>query len=139
MGISTNAILAFGFDLGEELPESLLGDSEYFDFEEWFASNKFSEAEPPHGDYDRDWPDYWRRKREAIAALPYDVISHCSGDYPMYFLAARGTDLTASRGYPAKVVMPEISSDAIEAMRQFCTEAGIEWKEPDWHIFSMWK
>ena len=138
MGVSTDAILAFGFDLGEELPESLMGDNEHFDFDEWFESQVFDVSPPDHEDYQRDWPEYWQAKRSAIAALPYEVITHCSYDYPMYFLAARGSDTRAKRGYPAGVSTPDVAPATIEAMRKFCDDYGIQWERPRWMIFSLW-
>lgn len=137
MGTSTDAILAFGFDLGEELPEALTAmpedEDDSWEFEAWAAARAglepWSESRPD---------DYWERRRAAIAATPYDLITHYSYDYPMYFLAARGTEVRAYRGTPKEIDTPEIPSATIDAMRAFCAEFGIEWQEPRWHIFSLW-
>ncbi|HEY5851270.1 MAG TPA: hypothetical protein VIT62_10960 [Lysobacter sp.] len=134
MGTSTNAILAFGFDIGEELPDSLLpeDEDEFFDFEEWLCGRLGLEWSEGRDD------DYWLKRRAAIEAFPVDLVAHCSGDYPMYFLAVRGTESTALRGTPQRVQLTPPSEAAIICMREFCAEHGIEWREPDWHIFSMW-
>lgn len=148
MGVSTNAILAFGFDLGEDLPEALVlagsedpdeGDDERgsFDFETWVKRNRCDAKEPDHGDYSRDWPEYWEACRQAVRAVPFDLIAHCSYDFPMRFLAARGTQATAHRGSPEPVTFAEATPEQVAAMRAFCGEYGIEWQEPRWHIFSM--
>jgi hypothetical protein len=141
MGVSTDALMAFGFDLGEELPESFtayLGDDENG---EGFEADEFLLR-----DYDAgipEWtpdgpPDYWHKRSEALGKLPVEIIAHCSGEYPMYFLAVRGTECQARRGYPSEAVQRDIALREIGAMRAFCEKHGIEWQEPRWHIFSMW-
>jgi len=65
-------------------------------------------------------------------------VTHCSYDYPMHFLALRGTKTRAARGYPQAVTAEAPSPEQIAAMRQFCEQYGIEWHEPAWHIFSLW-
>lgn len=130
MGVSTDAILAFGFDLGDELPDALIrmdeDADESWEFEAWLESRL--------GVTDDDY----KVRRAAVQAFPFDLITHCSYDYPMYFLAARGTEQKARRGYPEPVAMKETTPEQVQAMRDFCTEFQIEWKEPKWHIFSLW-
>lgn len=131
MGTSTDAIVAFGFNLGEEWPESLrVEDEDSPDFEDWIADQLGL------GEWQED--GYWERKREAVAAFPVDIITHCSCDYPEYFIAVRGTEQRAHRGYPVRLEIPEIDTAKIAALRQFCQQHGIEWEEPVWHAFSMW-
>jgi hypothetical protein len=146
MGTSTDAILAFGFDLGEqeELPDALLAacrddDEGGFAFDSLVAK-EIGLVEPTHGNYEApEWPAHWKAKREAEAAYPLDLIGHCSGDYRMWFLAVRGTEQRARRGSPVAInELPQPPADRIEAMRAFCEGYGIEWQEPRWYIFSDW-
>ncbi len=149
MSQSTDAILAFGFDLGEELPEKLVAagresddedDGEGFQWEMVAASlagisppaDEWSDATKPQ------WHAFWDACRAAEAAHPLTLIGHCSGDYPMRFLAVNGTEMRANRGSPTAIKTPPISPASIEAMRSFCEQFDIEWQEPEWHIFSMW-
>lgn len=134
MGVSTNAILAFGINLGEDLPDAFTADEgESFDFEEWLQKRFGMEWTADRPD------DYWDKFNEAKDAFPIDLIPHCSGDYPEYFLAVRGTDTTARRGYPEVIAeLPAIEPEDMIALRAFCDELGIEWQEPKWHLFSMW-
>lgn len=136
MGVSTDALMAFGFDLGEELPESFI-----YDEEEGFEADEFLLRDYGTGfpEWQPDGPsDYWKKREEALSKIPVDIITHCSGEYPMYFLAIRGTEHQARRGYPSEAVQREIMSTEIDAMRAFCEKHAIEWQEPRWHIFSMW-
>lgn len=131
MSTSTNAILAFGFDLGEELPE-VWASEEGFEFTEW--------AEKKAGlKWSADDKDFWKKRDAMLAGLPATLVTHCSGEYPMYFLALPGSVTSAHRGTPVAVAATgEPSGRQLTAMRKFCDDLGIEWKEPAWHIFSYW-
>jgi len=138
MGQSTNAIMAFGIDLGEELPDSFHAhDDEDDGFEsEHFLACDFCIEIP-------EWTpetntEYWKAKWTAIAAIPIELIEHCSSEYPMYFLAVRGTKQTALRGHTVDADQRDIEPSEIDALRAFCERHGVEWKEPKWQIFSMW-
>ncbi len=142
MGVSTDAILAFGFNLGEELPEAFQdddGDSAGFEFDEWL--NQKAGVVYPEGNAGIKSPEY-RAYSDACkavkAASPVDFITHCSYDCPMYFLALRGSNSTARRGYPVAVTTPVPTAERVAAMRSFCDQHGIKWQEPSWHIFSLW-
>lgn len=136
MGQSTDAILAFGFDLGEELPEKIQEELDAINDNEGIESwlEMIAGVEP----WSPEAKDWWKRRDDAVAKIPVDFIRHCSGDYPMYFLAIRGTEMRASRGYPEPITMPASIVGWREILRDFCAEHGIEYEEPDWHIFSMW-
>lgn len=137
MGQSTNAIMAFGFDLGEELPESFTYEDEDGEFEmDKFLAQDFGIDMP-------EWTpgvgsEFFDKERAAISKIPVEIIDHCSGDYPMHFLAVRGTENSARRGYPEKAPQRPIEQSEIDALRAFCEKHDIEWQEPCWHIFSMW-
>jgi hypothetical protein len=145
MGVSTDAILAYGFNLTEE-DEGLAGvfgvelaDGDSFEFEEWLATRAGAIYPEDHAGIDSpEYRAYSEARETAIAACPVDVIGHCSYDYTMNFLAIRGTELRARRGYPQAAQLTDVSPEKIAAMKAFCAEHDIEWKEPAWHIFSMW-
>jgi hypothetical protein len=145
MGQSTNAILAFGINLGAEedgtIPEALVtacGGEDDFDFEELILADAGLKA-PGHHNYDApEWDDYWAAKKEAVAAYPVTLEYHCSGEYPMYFLAVNGTVVTARRGYPEVVQPTTVAPQQVQALRDFCERFGIECGEPKWHLFSYW-
>lgn len=145
MGTSTNAYLAFGINLGEELPDGLLkhhrhaNDDDDGSFE-WdaFLGSLSGIPEPEGEDYDAlEWPEYWAKQRAFVAAFPLDMQTHCSGECPMYFLCVSGTKVMAYRGDAVSVSTPEVAPERIAAMREFCDKYGIEWQEPSWQIFSL--
>lgn len=140
MGVSTNAILAFGFDLGEELPRSLHDpdSEERFDFLEFIRREAGLEPYQAGGDITA----YLKASDDLEAAFPVDIVEHCSAGCPMYFLAFRGTVQIARRGYPEKVMNmhadPILVTAKVEAFRAFCDKHGIEGRAPKWHLFSYW-
>jgi hypothetical protein len=141
MGVSTDAILAFGFDLGEELPEALLevlAEDSYFTFEDFVL--KLAGLVAP--DYDKiglpEWDDYRSAKSKAITEFPVEIVRHCSGSCPMYFLSVNGTQQSARRGYPQDVKLVDISEEQLARLKEFCERFGIEWQEPSWQLFSYW-
>lgn len=145
MGVSTDAILAFGFDLGDEDDGTLAErfsaeeDGDDFDFDDWIAKQAGAIYPAGHAGIDSpEYVSYSEKRNAALAACPVEVITHCSYDYPMHFLALRGTEARAWRGHPRSVQTEPPQPERISAMRAFCEEHGIEWQEPQWHIFSMW-
>lgn len=128
MGQSTDAILAFGMDVGDEwsLPgvDSEDEDSDSTDLGEFLARRADLEDpyktllpaevnEGPYAEYER-WkaanPDFeaatsrwFAAKQQLEEAAPIEIIWHCSYDYPMYVIAMKGTQLSAARGYPKKI------------------------------------
>jgi hypothetical protein len=148
MGVSTDAILAFGFDLGDPNDQSLASrfgaeeeaeDGESFEFEEWIAAQAGAIYPAGHsGIHSQEYEAYAAKRDAAIAACPVEIITHCSFDYPMHFLAVRGTKTRAYRGTPQPVVAGQIPEEQIASMRSFCDLHGIQWQEPKWHIFSLW-
>ena len=100
MGVSTNGIAFYGFPIEEW---------EDFDSTPW---EKLAE-EDPEGYYE-DWDDYyaikmgttsnkWKEKRKLRDKCKCTIGTHCSCDYPMYFVAIKHTVTTAYRGYPKRL------------------------------------
>lgn len=140
MGQSTNAYLAFGIDLGEDVewPNALSDGEDYPDLDAYIAK-KAGLVEPTNTRYqDPEWHAYFLAKEAAAKAFPLELESHCSGDYPMWVLCLRNTLQMASRGETVAVKMREIHPDEIALMKAFCEEHGLAWSEPDWLIFSYW-
>ena len=129
MGQSTDAFLAFGIDLGDEVewPAYLTDgdeDSDYPDLAVYLGKKA--------GLADDAYAEQWALER----AYPLDLVRHCSGDYPMWFLALRDTVVRASSGDPKPAAMREITDEDRALIKAFCEEHGLAWEEPDWMIFS---
>jgi hypothetical protein len=128
MSASTNALLWFGVaiegspDDGDEIPERIHAIT--------------------YGDEDDDENDLYGDGREWMAEhgiTGIEFIEHCSGDYPMYGIAATGTVLTAHRGYPEQVnglTVPDDLTPLIATIRAL----GIDQDSCTigWHLASWW-
>jgi hypothetical protein len=115
MGVSTDAILAYGYDLGGEDEWKVLETDEYGgllpgtggwvpdpETEEGYdliglAERHLLDASGFTETYEDGRDGYFGREGEAKAALGVEFETYCSGDYPMYLLAAKV--LTVARGY----------------------------------------
>lgn len=131
MGVSTDGILAYGFDLGGEEGEGgwkVREAGKYGDLElPW--------ADPESGDWDgfgdaavrrlltaagftetyEDGRDgYFTRKSAAERGLGVEIESYCSGDFPMYLLAAQV--ITVNRG--SVIDVGPVMAAADETVRQ---------------------
>ena len=153
MSVSTDSILCYGFEVGDEdeKPDWMepQGDDEEFDFETFLVS-KFSDsikdpAEFDKADYDsnpetrKQWSDYWAAKRELVKSVNVDLVSHCSGDYPMYVIAVKASITMARRGYPKKLAGDIVVDPGWhKILEDFCEKTGIPMSEPCWVLCSYW-
>lgn len=107
MGISTNGILAYGYDLGSEgdgwsvrevddygqltTPWAPDEDEDDADMESIVERVLLEAVGFTETDY---WADgYYERKRAAEATVGVELVAYCSGEYPMYVLAASSTSV----------------------------------------------
>lgn len=145
MGVSTNAILAFGINLGG--PEGGFDPnwkSDYNsgrDWEDEYAS-RVGISEPTH-EYvkgDPAYEAYWGAKRAAVKVCPVEIDTHCSYNYPEYAVVIRAASVTAYRGTP-KTLTPDqlaIKPEWRDQIRDFCTLMGLKFQEPTWLLYSLW-
>ena len=152
MTTSTNGQLSFGilFEEGFEFP----WDSEKYssDIEDWWMDirgfvNPLPNPFDEDGNYkpgfsDEDGAQYFLEIRKWCRdnpAVPVELVNYCSGDYPMFILAAKTK--TVSRGYPEEI-SPEFFADTEEAyqtLMAFVEEFGIAYEgEPKWYLSSYW-
>lgn len=130
MGQSTDAILAFGVDLGEDgvFPEGSVRDEDYPELGAYLArragyTSPFDdipheinygygpEAEAKLDEWKRslprdfdEWYDEWYDAAKRFEEeAPIEIVRHCSYECSMYVVALRGTVTTARRGYPERL------------------------------------
>lgn len=127
MGTSTDAILCFGFPVGEEdQPHEWLEDCEG-DFDKFL--NKLS-GMPEYGEPGHSFDDQ-RKFRESC---PAEMVMHCSYDYPMYILCVQGTETRAWRGSPKEVPNLYVYEGDISAFKSWCEANEIEYQDPKWYL-----
>ena len=126
MGVSTDGILAYGYDLGGE--------------GEWKVQGLNDDGEPSWPWYDSDEGDLVGDVGEALAAkVPgVEVVTHCSGEHPMCLLASR--EVTAYRGWVedvTDVVAVDLTADRERLDAALATLGIIPiQKEPRWLLVS---
>lgn len=113
MGVSTNAYLAFGIDLGDELPESWLEvmeeSDEEFNFEEFLQSKGID-----------------------VEKCPVHCVEHCSRSERHYFLYVPGKIYEANRGCPTEIPGDSKHCNASSSLTSL--EIGVE----EYNQFVLW-
>lgn len=161
MGQSTDAIIAFGVDLGEDLPFPEEDDD--LDLGHYLAKraghiNPYSEVpdainfgpyaefkvwEEEHPEWKAKSKEWFRIGRELEEAAPIEIVYHCSYECSMFILAAKGTVKRASRGYPEEFDPGQLPANGngidVPVIRKFCEEQELPaFDDPKWLLFSMW-
>jgi len=122
MGVSTDGKLFYGIHFEEGELEEL--DFGYSDDEqsscgsqlEAHIENEYCHKNPP----------------------PVQFGTHCSYDYPIYYLCITSTDVTASRGDPKKIDTLEVNPEWDKMLKQYCDKYKIPFTKPGWYLASMW-
>lgn len=155
MGVSTDAILCYGFsfEAGFEFP----WDSEVYngDYEEWWEEvRKFDPPVQLFGDngewlpgmksnikarmlYDK-YVHHWNKENP----FPVELVTHCSGSHPMFIIASRDSVYESYRGYPILITptLFTVSKEQKNAVLQFCRTYNIKTAgEPQWWLCSFWE
>lgn len=157
MGTSTNAVLAYGYNLGgadagwafREVGEYGEAALDWYDPEaeddEGFASAAAARLLASVG-FTEKWGDnpdgnYFERERAAAKSLGVELESYCHGEYPMYVLAAKV--ITVYRG-GAEILDPaelaKIPPEWNERLAAAVTALGITptQERPAWVLVSYW-
>jgi hypothetical protein len=129
MGVSTDAIIVYGLDIGEDL-HGMPFYSEEKDEEGWAYDEQFEE-----------WV-----KKEFGDECPFEILIHCSYDYPMYIFALKETYLSASRGYSQEFDPQQLQEKLTEEKKKHFTDVIEKYNikgengetEPSWLLFSLW-
>lgn len=153
MGVSTDAILAYGYDLGSGEEWKVKETCEYgslnlpwydpedddADFMEAVEKKLLSAAGFTETDWEAD--GYFTREREALATFGVEVVSHCHHDYPMFILAAYS--ITSHRGWVGAVdlgELVELQEDADARLARALDALGLAptQEAPAWLLVSDW-
>lgn len=116
MGVSTDAILYYGFEAGDE--DDIPG---LFDTDE----NAEADLGDWVGDHVKDEP-----------LLDHD--SHCCGEHPMHFVYVKRLHYEANRGYPEDIPISlgTPNGDEIDALSKVRKKMGLEDSKIRWRLAS---
>lgn len=156
MGTSTNALLVYGYNLGGGEIEWLVQEADEYgglDTDWWgedddrdfgtAAMRRLLEASGFTETYEDGREGYFTREREAEKAVGVKLESYCSGDYPIYTLAAHVT--TVHRGECELLNLDELArapgeNDWDRKLAAALRALGLTPKqaEPGWLLCSYW-
>ncbi len=135
MGVSTDAILAYGYNLNDdiEIDDKVEGYDIVYNMTDRLLASIVGFTDV----WTSEDTTYWDRKRAAQKLLGLEIITHCSFEDPLYFLATTST--WASRGYPERIESLDIDPTWDDKLTKALEILGIEPKEKfGWHLFSVW-
>ena len=128
MGVSSDGLLVYGIDLGEESPAFLDEDQEFDDL-------LLTEGgQPQYGDEGHDFKDQWAY----LEQQPVKLTLYCSYDYPMHILSVLGTEVSVNRGYVEEITSLDVDAEKRSQFIEWCKAHGIENPEPKWLLASMY-
>lgn len=157
MGTSTNAILAYGYDLGGGDDEWRVAqvDDDGFPQVDWIDADAeddvdFPEAAIDHlrvaaGFTETDWraDGYFDRQKAIDEQIGVEFETYCSADYSSYLLAAKA--ITVRRGdckiLDLAALQAEVETNGYDAkLRAACEVLGITptQEKPSWLLVSYW-
>lgn len=163
MGVSTNAILFYGyFWENEESIDDILGKPENIsdlEFEENYPPEVFRDLcykvrgqKRPESWERPDWDSLskdeqsqiWDEQKKADADVTFgtEMDIHCSSSFPLLYLAVSESHISARRGYPA-CVNSRVCADTSEWDKRLdqiveTMSIDVEGRERGWHIASFW-
>lgn len=152
MGVSTDAILFYGYCWDEEWAGLLPSDEEGGDEAKWpkvilrrrGVANPWDSypSEESRAADRRAELDAWYAAKAAVKEeYGCDIGRHCSGDCPMPFVSV-GKVYEARRGYPEEVASLEVGADWGERLERFMADLGIARPDgqdaPRWWLVSYW-
>lgn len=155
MGQSTNAVLAYGYDLGSDEDWKMLEiDEDGVPTLAWYEADNddddFVEQAKKHllaaaGFIEADWDaeDWSERHKAAEARVGVEFETYCHGEYPMYVLATKV--ITAYRGDSKVLDLAALMAEPTEhgwddKLAAALTVLGITPKQekPGWVLCSYW-
>ncbi len=150
MGTSTNAILAYGYDLGggedewkvREVDEDGLLDLPWYSDEDMDIMDAATDVlRTAAGWVDGDYgaPGYFEQRQAIDDQVGVEIKDYCSGDYPMYLLSAK--TITVRRGDAKLLDLAGLQAETDtydERLRAACEVLGITptQEKPAWILVS---
>lgn len=138
MGVSTDGIFCYGFELNEDF------EKPWADFDDWIAE-KLGKVQHPRVAFSEatksEYHVFWEKRKAFVESSPVELVIHCSHEYPAEILAIRGTVVSAYRGYPKAVSIGELQAVAaskLDAFRVALINLHLPVKEPTWLLCSFW-
>ena len=141
MSVSTDGLLVFGVNYGEELPEAIEEIFTKYEIEGHYrySSYDFNDVvDQELGIINKDMG--YKEREEARKEYPVTLETYCHCEYPMYILSIPGTKYRCWRGdaievSPQDMILPQ---KKIDEFKKWMTDHNLPVKEPKWFLVSYW-
>lgn len=139
MGTSTNGMLAYGYDLGEEFGFEDTAEPDWYDETDGWQESAEKALLAAHGFTETDWrvDGYFARLEAAKKEMGVEFDVYCSGDYPLYLIAAKVQTVYRGDADPVDMTLPD---NADERIAWALGVLGVKPKadKPQWLLASYW-
>ena len=154
MGVSTDGQICYGIRFEDEFQFPWDAEEWEGDIEAWWVEH-VNGYRPPFRLYDEkgEYLNGVKPSKETLDAyfnplwefkkshpVPVELVNACSGDYPVWILAAKGLTITANRGYPQSFEPSSLVATGKKTVEliEFCEKYDIETggEEPKWWLSS---
>lgn len=138
MSTDAKALIYYGFPLEDwDDPEFLYHELN----ETWEKQRRPTEPEDKSSYRTPEW-DEWRTEMREWEASPENVKidwSGCEND-ESYYVHAEGLEVSVEWGEQKPLAEVDLLSqpEADKFIREFCEKTGIEYKQPGWHLASLY-
>ena len=129
MGVSSDGLVWFGVASGdEERPFSTAA-----------LAKLAGQPEPDEdGEYDENIEDWQSLVEDVLEDYDCELVTHCSYDCPMYGIALKSLNYSASRGYPEAFDPKKPTKWQLEKLKQAMAAVGWDDDEtPGWQLASI--
>jgi hypothetical protein len=142
MGVSTDAILFYGFPFGDEGEEFPWHKDQYDNDWVQYYAEKIGIPIPTE-EYSEEtkkiFSEFWNKRNKAVEECECEIGIYCSYDYPMLYAAIQRFTVTTWRGDCNEVnTNRPVWPKEIDKLRDFCKLMGIEFQEPKWYMVRLW-
>ena len=126
MGVSTDAMLCYGFEVEEGSEDHRLVEQAMYGYDNYEGNNHAEKA----------------RLKALSDGVDERIVTHCSDECRMYIVCAKGSDTLAWRGSPKEINVDELADRFMgpyeRDIRGTCDLLGITFKPCSWLLCSYW-
>lgn len=124
MGVSTDAVLFYGFGLEDEYGDEV-GDIDWFFSDDSDACVYIDE-------------EVLVRTGKSCKEWDVEFGFHCHIDAPIWYICVAG--VTSNRGFATEITAAtlKVGEDWDSRLKDFCDAMGIKYKQPAWWLVSYW-
>lgn len=152
MGVCTDGIIFYGIEYGEDLPERAGVVVDSVDW--WYGADDIYDKKmgvkapiyPERSDFEgpKEWEEaldeYGAAAKRIEDARGCELSTHCSGEYPIYYLALNYKHRVSPRGYSICFNVVDnffkVGPEDDKIIENYCEIMGLKYSQPKWYLAS---